>query len=541
MKILLVGTHAQALRRSVEAVFPDEDVIDVQIDDQKVGASAQVFIVDCSDVDASRPWIDRAEAADLPLAAVVDRMSGQFFSHVYLPHAIVYPVVERASLTRESAVTFVNQLKSRVTAASTPAGHRPTDTPIGRFFSRPHDAAHYESLRSLAMTGLNMQTFMDDLRDAVNAMTRQMIDTPWDWHDRQTPAVIHHPGDQPPTLKRRATPPYNLRDLFEAGADPESASLLSTAEPGWGTRPPHLLILGGSGTGKSLVAHMVYDALAAGRDLPYSEVNCGGLGGEHLDHQMFGCGPKQWTGINAVVGGLARGARGVVFFDEIGDLTLDAQKKLLVYLQDGIVTPSGLQPYPGYSRIIAATNRDLDVLIARGRFRHDLAWRFGKRITVPPLAERRDEIPRLIDFVAINPNVNDGSVTHISEDAIQKLHDHDYADGNVRELEIVVHGGIQRAMRRDSTIVESRDLTFAESVFRGESEQSVFDVEGEPPQTPAATFLKQQADVDRLAAKLKRPVLRYADGTMGVTDGDGQRYVWRPHPSGNPETPEPSR
>ena len=161
-----------------------------------------------------------------------------------------------------------------------------------------------------------------------------------------------------------------------------------------------VLVTGESGTGKDLVARAIHaGSLRSGRMfLPY---NCTSATRELADSQLFGHRRGSFTGAVADQPGVLRTAvGGTLFLDEVGDLPLDVQPKLLRFLEQGEVLPVGeTRPQKVDVRVVAATNADLEQRVSEGKFREDLFYRLSViRIHVPPLRERREEIPHLSTF-----------------------------------------------------------------------------------------------------------------------------------------------
>ena len=161
-----------------------------------------------------------------------------------------------------------------------------------------------------------------------------------------------------------------------------------------------VLITGESGTGKELVARAIHvgSHRSAAMFLPY---NCTTTGRDLADSQLFGHRRGAFTGAVSDQPGLIRSAAaGTLFLDEIGDLPLDVQPKLLRFLEQSEIMPIGeTQPQRVDVRVLAATNADLEQRVAEGKFREDLYYRLSViRIHVPPLRERREEIPHLSTF-----------------------------------------------------------------------------------------------------------------------------------------------
>lgn len=161
-----------------------------------------------------------------------------------------------------------------------------------------------------------------------------------------------------------------------------------------------VLVTGESGTGKELVARAIH-ALSSRRSKVFIPFNCTAVPKELSDAYLFGYRRGSFTGaVSDSLGMIRSAAGGTLFLDEIGDLPLDVQPKLLRFLQEGEIQPLG-EPRPSKVdvRIIAATNTDLEKMVADGRFREDLYYRLNViRLRVPPLRERRSEIPAIVNY-----------------------------------------------------------------------------------------------------------------------------------------------
>jgi transcriptional regulator with PAS, ATPase and Fis domain len=194
-----------------------------------------------------------------------------------------------------------------------------------------------------------------------------------------------------------------------------------------------VLIRGESGTGKELVAQAVHYA-SHRADGPFVMVNCSALSESLLESELFGHVRGAFTGAVATRRGRFEEARGgTLFLDEIGDVSPVVQVKLLRVLQDHVIERVGDNtPVPVDVRIVSATNRDLEDLVARGRLREDFYYRIKVVVLdVPPLRERREDIPLLVDHVlARNPR----AARAVSTEALRVLMAHAWP-GNVRELE----------------------------------------------------------------------------------------------------------
>jgi DNA-binding NtrC family response regulator len=206
-----------------------------------------------------------------------------------------------------------------------------------------------------------------------------------------------------------------------------------------GTRSP-VLIEGESGTGKELLARTIH-VQSARRGRPFVAVNCTSLSESLLESELFGHVRGAFTGaVERRPGLFLEANRGTIFLDEVGDMSLSMQGKLLRVLQEQEVKPvGGSETVQVDVRIVAATHRDLGALVAEGRFREDLYYRMRVvALRVPPLRERREDIPILAEhflrrFCALSGRVVGG----FTKRAMEALQAYSWP-GNVRELENVV-------------------------------------------------------------------------------------------------------
>jgi two-component system response regulator HydG len=197
-----------------------------------------------------------------------------------------------------------------------------------------------------------------------------------------------------------------------------------------------VLILGESGTGKELVARTVH-AYGPNAQKPFLPVDCGSLVPTLVESELFGYVKGAFTGANRSKDGLLVSAEGgTVFLDEIGELTLDLQAKLLRALQEKEVRPVGAtNRIPIRARIVAATNRDLASMVERGTFRKDLFYRLNVvKLQLPSLRERRADIPLLAAHFLDRISREKGVKLTLSDEALQTIMEYDWP-GNVRELE----------------------------------------------------------------------------------------------------------
>ncbi|MGH7647418.1 MAG: sigma-54-dependent transcriptional regulator [Gemmatimonadaceae bacterium] len=201
--------------------------------------------------------------------------------------------------------------------------------------------------------------------------------------------------------------------------------------------PSAVLILGESGSGKDLVARDVH-RLSAGAREPFVAVNCASLPEQLVESELFGHERGAFTGAATTRRGAFESAgRGTLFLDEIGELSAPAQAKLLRVLEDRTVTRLGSnRPVPVPARVIAATNRDLDVEAREGRFRRDLLFRINVHVLrVPALRDRLSDVPELVaHLLSVTCERFGLRVKRVSPDALAVLMAYDWRLNNVREL-----------------------------------------------------------------------------------------------------------
>jgi DNA-binding NtrC family response regulator len=197
-----------------------------------------------------------------------------------------------------------------------------------------------------------------------------------------------------------------------------------------------VLILGESGVGKELVARSIH-ANGPHADRPFVPIDCGSLVPTLMESELFGYVKGAFTGANRSKEGLLASAQGgTVFLDEIGELPLDLQAKLLRALQEKEVRPVGGTHRVAINvRILAATNRNLAAMVEQGRFRKDLYYRLSVvNLRIPPLRERKQDIPLLAAHFLERMARETGTTHTLSDDALRTLVEYEWP-GNVRELE----------------------------------------------------------------------------------------------------------
>jgi transcriptional regulator with PAS, ATPase and Fis domain len=224
-----------------------------------------------------------------------------------------------------------------------------------------------------------------------------------------------------------------------------------------------VLILGESGTGKEVIARSIHQHSARAQH-PFVAVDCGALTETLLESELFGHVRGAFTGAVSDKKGVFQLAdSGTCFLDEIGDISVNMQSKLLRVLQEGEVRPVGGREWIKVNaRVLAATNKDLDELVKAGAFREDLYYRL-KVVTIhlPPLRERRDDIDALAQiFIRRYSRVARKPITAISEEALERLRNYSWP-GNIRQLENAIEQAVvlsnQSVLTLDDLPREVRD------------------------------------------------------------------------------------
>lgn len=204
-----------------------------------------------------------------------------------------------------------------------------------------------------------------------------------------------------------------------------------------------VLIEGETGTGKELLASALHN-LSLRKEEPFVAINCGALPDTLLESELFGYKAGAFTNAGKDKLGLFQAAgKGTILLDEIGDTSSAFQVRLLRVLEEKEFHPLGsVEKIKTDTRIVAATNRDLSVMVEKGQFRRDLFYRINIiRFHLPPLRERKEDIPLLIErFIKKMNDIKGRYVSNVSKEAMALLLAHDYP-GNIRELENIIEHG----------------------------------------------------------------------------------------------------
>ncbi len=328
------------------------------------------------------------------------------------------------------------------------------------YLLKPFDS---ESLKRLAADALQVNRLMKEIVDLPNSVTE----------------IVSPKGG----LVRIVGVSSQMQDVFKL--------IGQVAEQDVG-----VLITGETGTGKELVARAIYHH-SHRKDQSFMAVNCAAVPDTLFESELFGYERGAFTGAyRSYVGKFERCDAGTLFFDEIGDMSLTTQAKLLRVLQDGeFERLGGTETIKVNVRILAATNKDLEKEIEEGRFRKDLYYRLKVIwIKMPPLRERPDDIPPLVHyFVGRFAEEYGKSVHYVADQTIHKLQAHPWL-GNVRELE--------NRLRRAVLMCKGGDVLLAEHLqFEADQENGLHTEEHE----------ETDSCLQQRVAELVSELLRLAD------------------------------
>lgn len=300
--------------------------------------------------------------------------------------------------------------------------------------------------------------------------------------------------------------PYHFDDIIGLNVIKRRAKNLALQEV-------NFLLQGESGTGKELLASSIHNASPrAGRR--FVVVNCAAIPETLFESELFGYKKGAFTDARTDrMGKIEYASGGTLFLDEIGDLPLHFQSKLLRVLEDkNIIRLGGPEPIKIDVRFIFATNRNLEEMVNKNQFRKDLYYRINLPvINIPPLRERKDEIPDLINYFLIKfKQIHSRFVTGISDEAIERLLAYDYP-GNVRELEGILKDAYLSCR---SEIIEFKDLKLAAPKRQSLSEK----IKDYKAQLVYEQFLIYNRDIEKTAKALNlssRQIYRYLNQKIG--------------------------
>lgn len=317
---------------------------------------------------------------------------------------------------------------------------------------------------------------------------------------------IHKQGFPQITASSSSTPDDANADLVDLcselgiiGDDPSFTKVLEEALVYASYDDIHLLLLGETGSGKEYLANFIHRA-GPRASRPLIVVNCSSIPKDLVESQLFGHKKGAFTGASVDHPGKFMSANGgVLFLDELGELPLETQAKLLRALDQGEIEPLGSsKPVKVNVRVVAATNRNIREMVAAGTFREDLYQRFGATLGIPPLRERRMDIPKLALHILANWNAKHKKERSLSAAALTELTRYSWP-GNVRELHKVV---LQSAMLTANATIGPKDLRFEITLS-----------------TESATSLPEPSGDFRLNDYLETVKSRLVERAMTLSDG----------------------
>ena len=233
-----------------------------------------------------------------------------------------------------------------------------------------------------------------------------------------------------------------------------------------------VLITGESGTGKEVVARSIHEQSPVSSG-PFVAINIGGVPENLLESELFGYEKGAFTGAVSRKSGMFELANGgTLFLDEIGDMPLSLQVKILRVLQERSITRlGGTEPMPINARIVCATNKELESMVREGKFREDLFFRLNVvRIHIPPLRERKEDIPLLVTWMLTKLNTNMGRhFSGLTPEAMEKLKNYNFY-GNIRELENILE---RAAIFSDGDLITAENIELRGDVLRPDQQAKV--------------------------------------------------------------------
>jgi len=278
-----------------------------------------------------------------------------------------------------------------------------------------------------------------------------------DIHQKDFPSITRPVNGPEPDEDDDSSIASACRDLCIVGEDPAFLKALREAFVYSQYDDFHVLLLGETGSGKEYFAQFLHHLGPRSR-CPMVTVNCSSIPENLVESQLFGHKKGSFTGAaNDHEGKFKAADRGILFLDEIGELPLPAQAKLLRALDQGEIEPVGSnKPVKVNVRVIAATHRNLREMVAAGTFREDLYQRFGSSIAIPPLRSRKVDIPILSSHLLTAWNALHQHQKRLSPAAINELIRYPWP-GNIRELRRVIQ---QSAMLAPAKLIQPDDLRF---------------------------------------------------------------------------------
>lgn len=345
-------------------------------------------------------------------------------------------------------------------------------------YTNPESAKNKPGIEYTDTTPIKEKQDMDALHSRIEASMQQI------WRKQARPVKKH----QPPAIVAKSLPMQKVLKSIEVVAPTQAT----------------VLIQGQTGVGKELIARAIH-AMSERSDKPFIPINCGAIPESLIESALFGHEKGAFTGaVEVHQGYFERAEGGTLFLDEVDSLSPAAQTRLLRVIQEGeLERVGGKQTLNVDLRIISATNQDLEAIVKRGDFRHDLYYRINVvRLLIPPLVERPEDLPYLVQLILHRMNKKyNRQIESVSRDVMQSIR-HYHWPGNVRELENTLERSLLFTEGKEITVLdlEGGQVSEQEHNWKQLKERALNEVE--------KSFLEKslqhyQGDVKQIAAEME--------------------------------------
>jgi two-component system response regulator HydG len=349
-----------------------------------------------------------------------------------------------------------------------------------------------------------MITAYGDIQLAVDAMKQGAADfVVKPWENEKLEATVQSAYRRAVDKKENSSPKTSAssrsRETEIIGISPAFKQVIATVDKVTGT-DANVLLLGENGTGKELIASLIHQR-SQRKDEAFVKVDAGALPATLFESELFGYKKGAFTDAREDrIGRMESANRGTLFLDEIGNIPVSLQVKLLAALQNREVTPLGSnRSIPVDVRLICATNLDLQQAVRSGQFREDLLYRLNTIvITLPPLRDRTEDIPMLVDhFIKIYTGQYHKEEKSISQDAIRYLQKYTWP-GNIRELQHAVERAV---ILSDETTLQKRDFMLSSTTLVAGNTEA-FNLDEVERKTIQAAIQKYNGNLSKVAKEL---------------------------------------
>jgi two-component system response regulator HydG len=349
-----------------------------------------------------------------------------------------------------------------------------------------------------------MITAYGDIQLAVDAMKQGAADfVVKPWENEKLEATVQSAYRRAVDKKENSSPKTSAssrsRETEIIGISPAFKQVIATVDKVTGT-DANVLLLGENGTGKELIASLIHQR-SQRKDEAFVKVDAGALPATLFESELFGYKKGAFTDAREDrIGRMESANRGTLFLDEIGNIPVSLQVKLLAALQNREVTPLGSnRSIPVDVRLICATNLDLQQAVRSGQFREDLLYRLNTIvITLPPLRDRTEDIPMLVDhFIKIYTGQYHKEEKSISQDAIRYLQKYTWP-GNIRELQHAVERAV---ILSDETTLQNRDFMLSSTTLVAGNTEA-FNLDEVERKTIQAAIQKYNGNLSKVAKEL---------------------------------------